>query len=254
GWASLGGVPASGLALRGGTGPATVLDGRFGLLPTHLDEEQYDLSALTADLGEVWETMAVAIKPYPACHCTHTVLDALRLIIEATGIGADDVETIVCRVPSEVAVRLVLEPSERKQTPSNPYDAKFSLPFTVGNMLVHDRVGVESFTSEAIADPNVLAVAARVDYEVRPFDQGNADLAGAITVRTRDGRELYEEVLVPRGGSANPMNADEIREKFRLNASLALPDADVDALIDAFEGLETDGAGPIGALLARARG
>lgn len=253
GWASLGGITAAGLAARGGTGPATVLEGRFGLLPTHLNEGQYDLAALTAGLGSRWETSAIAIKPYPACHCTHTVLDALRVIIDTTSIGPDDVASIVCLVPSEVAVRLVLEPSDRKKRPSNPYDAKFSLPFTVGAMLVHDFVGVESFTDQAIADPRVLAVAERVEYEVRPFESGNADLAGAITVRTIDGREFTHQVLVPRGGSDNPMTADQIRAKFELNASLALSESDVDALITAFDKLATGGAAPIAAVLARTR-
>ncbi len=251
-WASLGGVTAAGLAANGGEGPATILEGRFGFLPTHLNEGQYDVGALTAGLGSTWETMAVAIKPYPACHCTHTILDALRVIIDRDGIAAGDVASITCRVPSEVAVRLVLEPTERKKAPANPYEAKFSLPFTIGAMLVHDHVGVDSFTEAAIVDPAVLAVAERVDYVVEPFPNGNADLAGAITVRTNDGRELVEEVLVPRGGSDNPMNGDQIKDKFRLNAALALSDADVEAMVAAFDAIAEDGVAPIAALLAKA--
>ena len=251
-WASLGGITASALAANGGEGPETILEGRFGFLPTHLNEGQFDVGALTAGLGSTWETSAVAIKPYPACHCTHTILDALRTIIDRDGIGADDVAGITCRVPSEVAVRLVLEPTARKKAPSNPYDAKFSLPFTVGSMLVHDHVGVDSFTPAAIADPAVLAVAERVDYIVEPFPTGNADLAGAITVRTTDGRSLVEEVLVPRGGPDNPMSSEQIRDKFRLNAALALSDAEVESLISAFDRIAEDGVAPIAALLARA--
>ena len=251
-WASLGGTVAAGLAARGGTGPASVLEGRFGLLKTHLADGDYDASQLTANLGSVWETAKIAFKPYPACHCTHTVLDSLAAIVAETGLTADDATEIVCRVPSRVAVELVLEPAERKRRPSGPYDAKFSLPYCIGSMLVRGSVGVASFTEEAIRDERVLAVADRVRYEVSPFPDGNADLAGAIAVKTREGVQLTKTTLFPRGGGDSPMSAAELTEKFRRNASLALPPEAVDRLVAAFADLERGGAAPVATLLAAA--
>ena len=38
--------------------------------------------------------------------------------VSETGIGAEGVEEIVCLVPGEVAIGLVLEPAERKARPA----------------------------------------------------------------------------------------------------------------------------------------
>jgi 2-methylcitrate dehydratase PrpD len=249
GWASFAGIVAAGLAARGATGPATVLDGRFGLLRTHLDE--FDEPALTAGLGTDWETLRVAYKPYPTCHCTHTCLDALAALVAEEGLTADGAERIECRVPSRVAVELVLEPAERKRRPTTPYDAKFSMPYCLGSLLVRGSVDVGSFTPEAIREEEVLAVGDRVSYRVEPFPGGN-DLSGGVTVTTRDGRTLTREVLFPRGGLRNPMSEADVVAKFRANATLALPEAAADRLVEAFESLEESGVAPIAAELAGA--
>ncbi len=202
-------------------------------------------------MGTDWETLRVAYKPYPTCHCTHTCLDALAALVAEEGLTAEDAERIECRVPSRVAVELVLEPAERKRRPATPYDAKFSMPYCLGSLLVRGSVDVGSFTPEAIREEEVLAVGDRVSYRVEPFPGGN-DLSGGVTVTTRDGRTLTREVLFPRGGLRNPMSEADVVAKFRANAALALPEAAADRLVEAFESLEEGGVAPIAAELAGA--
>ena len=84
----------------------------------------------------------MAIKPYPCCHFMHGALEAL----ESLGLAADDVAQIDVRV-ADAGVGLILEPAADKPRPRTPYDAKFSLPFTAGALLVHGRVGVATFTA-----------------------------------------------------------------------------------------------------------
>jgi 2-methylcitrate dehydratase PrpD len=246
GWAAHAGLIAAALAAHGAEGPASVLEGRFGILATHVGES--DPAQLVAGLGERWETSAIAYKPYPACHCTHTVLDAVAAVQRESGIGADDVEEVLCRVPSQVAVGLVLEPADRKAEPRSPYEAKFSLPYCVATQLVTDTVGVASFSADALADERVAALVPRVRYVVEPYPGGN-DLSGGVTIKTRDGRSLEHHVLRARGGAGAPMTADEIRAKFRDNAALLLGERDVEALESAVLDLERGGIGPVVALL-----
>jgi len=230
GWAAHAGIVAAALAAHGATGPATVLEGRFGLLASHLGE--FDSSGLAGELGERWETTAIAFKPYPTCHCTHAVLDA----VAATGIGPEGVEEIVAVVPGEVAVGLVLEPSERKARPRTPYDAKFSLPYCIGVLLTRGEVGVESFTADALDDEAALAIAAKVSYEVSEFEGGN-DLSGGV--RARVGGQTHEaSVLRPRGGPANPIAPAELRAKFLRNARLALGEERAEELSELMLGFE----------------
>ncbi len=147
------------LAAAGATGPAGVIDGRYGLYATHLgDPHTAAIAAQLDDLGTRWETAAMAIKPYPCCHFMHGALEALASL----DLAAADVESIDVRV-ADAGVGLILEPAAEKPRPRTPYDAKFSLPFTAGALLVHGRVGVATFTPAGIDDEAAVAVARRHD-------------------------------------------------------------------------------------------
>ncbi|MBK5220614.1 MAG: MmgE/PrpD family protein, partial [Thermoleophilia bacterium] len=241
GWAAFAGITAAALAAHGATGPASVLEGRFGLLASHLGE--FDEAALAAELGSRWETTQIAFKPYPSCHCTHAVLDA---VVNA-GIEAEDAGGLVALVPGEVAVRLVLEPAERKRHPATPYDAKFSLPYCIGALLVRGELGIESFTPDAIADQRILAIAAGISYEVVDFEDGN-DLSGGVRA-TVAGRPVEATVLRPRGGPANPIDDEELHAKFRRNAALALGEDGAGQLLEQLTTLEERPVAEVAAML-----
>jgi len=232
GWAAHAGIVAAALAAHGATGPASVLEGRFGLLASHLGPGEFDESGLAGELGSRWETTRIAFKAYPSCHCSHAVLDAVREL----GLEAGEAEDLVALVPGEVAVGLVLEPAERKRRPTTPYDAKFSLPYCIAALLVRGELGVDSFTPEGIADERILELAAGVSYEVVEFEGGN-DISGGVRARV-GGRDLEARVLSPRGGPANPLSEEELREKFRRNALLALPADRAERLLDVLVTLE----------------
>ena len=218
GGAARAGVEAALLAAAGATGPAGVLDGRYGLYATHLgDPHVAAIAEQLDDLGTRWETAAMAIKPYPCCHFMHGALEALASL----DVAAADVVSIDVRV-ADAGVGLILEPAADKPRPRTPYDAKFSLPFTAGALLVHGRVGVATFTSAGIDDEAAVAVARRLRYEPVPLAEMANGFGGSVTVRTADGRTLAAAVEHPRGSVNAPMATGEVRAKFRDNASLAL--------------------------------
>jgi 2-methylcitrate dehydratase PrpD len=243
GWAAHAGITAAALAAHGATGPASVLKGRFGLLASHLEE--FDAEALTAELGSRWETELIAFKAYPSCHLAHAVLDAVR----DSGLGPDGVEEIVAEVAGEVAIGLVLEPAERKLRPATPYEAKFSLPYCIGALLVRGELGLDSFTAEAIADERALGLAAKVSYEVVDFGPGGGDLSGGVRARA-GGRDYAARVLRPRGTPANPLSAEDVHAKFLRNARLTLPEAEAQHLLGVLAELEEHSAAEIGAALS----
>jgi 2-methylcitrate dehydratase PrpD len=237
GWAAHGAVFACGLAAAGLTGPAAVLEDRFGLLATHVPGEDVDLDGQLADLGRRWETPRTAFKPFPACHYLHAAVDAARAAAAQDGpLDPADVEEVVALVP-EAAIPIVLEPAAGKLAPRSEYEAKFSLPYSVAAMLVHGRVDVLTYTDEAIADPRVLELARRVRYEPHDFGTYPGAFPGGVRLRLRDGRERRAELPHQRGAPEHPMTADEVLEKFRANAALALPDDEVEALAGATLGL-----------------
>ncbi|MEE9276670.1 MAG: MmgE/PrpD family protein [bacterium] len=252
GWAAHAGIAAATLAAGGFGGPATVLEGRFGLLRSHLGEEPFDAAALTDGLGERWETRATAFKPYPCGHVIHAFLDA-ALAAQAEGeFEADAIESVVCHA-AKGAIDLVLEPAEAKRRPRTAYDGKFSLPYCLGSVFVRGRCGVDEFSAEAVRDPRVLEVAAKVSHRRDDGQDYPRFFPGKVEVRLRDGRVFAAEEKRQRGCPENPISAAEVRAKFMDNARRALPAARAEELADRIARLETlDTLEPVGEILREA--
>ena len=70
---------------------------------------------------------------------------------------------MICEV-GEGTVHRLWEPLAAKQRPPNGYAAKFATPFILATGFVRGGVGLDAFTEEAVRDPAVLALAAKVRY------------------------------------------------------------------------------------------
>jgi 2-methylcitrate dehydratase PrpD len=237
-WAAHGGLVAARLAAHGAEGPPSIFEGKFGLYHAFLGAEKGEINLDTqlADLGTRWETHRIAYKPYPACHFMHGAVGATAEA-GAGGLSPDDVEEIVVTVPA-AGVDLVLEPTAAKVAPRTAYEAKFSLQYSAAAMVVHGRCGVTTYAEDAIRDPQVLELAGRVRYETKDYPTYPAAFPGGVRITTRDGRTLEADLPYQRGGPENPMTGDEVREKYRENAGLALEAEAVEALEEALLALE----------------
>ena len=103
GWPAVAGLTAAGLAKHGFTGPRRSYEGRFGLYATHL-QQRYNAGSLpraVAGLGAQWETMQVAIKPFPACHLVHACADAALTLRAAHALVPERIAQIIALVPRE---------------------------------------------------------------------------------------------------------------------------------------------------------
>lgn len=227
---------AVGLARHGATGPATVFEGRRGFFATYLYGQTAHLDEQLGDLGDRWETPRIAYKPYSACHYTHAPVDALADIMRRERFGPEDVEAITA-FSDATGVGLVLEPAGDKVHPRTAYDSKFSLPYCLAHQLVHGHLDVHSFSPEQITDGAVLALTPKVGYETRVYGASPDSFAGGVRVRLHDGRVLESEIRHQRGGANNPMTDEQVREKYRANAGLALGDAQVSELENLLGGL-----------------
>ncbi len=217
GWAAHGALLAARLAELGAEGPPGVLEGRFGVFHAFVGT-RIDLEPQLADLGERWETPRIAFKPYPACHFVHGSLGATASL--RADLDPDEIEDVVVTVP-EAGVSLVLEPAASKVAPRTDYEGKFSLQYSTAAMLVHGRVGLGTYTPEALADPRVLDLARKVRYETKEYASYPAAFPGGVSIRLRDGSTLEADMPHQLGAPENPMSEAQVREKFRENAALA---------------------------------
>lgn len=250
GWAGAAGVAAATMAKHGYRGTRLALEGRFGLYRSHLPADQdYDLLLATADLGHVWEVENVSVKPLPACHFTHAAVDA-AIRIHAKGLAIDDIERVEVLVPAEV-VKTVCEPETQKRNPANSYEAQFSIPYLVGTGLIKGRLTLEDIEAPALFDPEVLELARRTYYRHDPDTAFPKYFDGEVIVTLKNGTVVREREAVNRGAVDRPLTADDIVQKFRLNAARELGSERVAVIENAVLTMETRTARQLTEILGR---
>jgi 2-methylcitrate dehydratase PrpD len=217
GWAGVGGITAAALARRGFVAPKAAYEGRYGLFRIYLRSNNPEVGRATRALGSEWETLNVAVKPFPACHFVHAFADA-AIALRQSGVDTAQVASVTALVPKE-EVEVICEPAANKRRPANDYDAKFSLPYVLAASLRAGRFGLAELEPAALADPQTLALAAKVGYRVDPDSGFPKHYSGEVIVRLSDGRELRHREAINRGAADRPLSNPEVEAKFMDNAA-----------------------------------
>jgi 2-methylcitrate dehydratase PrpD len=240
GWGAAAGVTAAALAQHGFTGPRAAYEGDYGLYPAHLGArfEQCNLDAATAGLGHDWETLNVAIKPIPACHLVHACADAAAAISRAHPIKPSDITSIRALVPAE-AIQVVCEPVEQRRRPATGYAAQFSIFYAVASGLARGRFSLHELEPAAIADPEILALAQKVEYKADPKSEYPRYFSGEVIVKTKHGHEYSQREHINRGAPARPLSSQDIVRKFMDNASLAVTASVASGIVEAVSRIES---------------
>ena len=216
GWAGQSGIRAALLARGGFVGPRTVFEGVHGLFHGFAHTTQGDYGALTDDFGTRWVTDTLAFKPYPCGTMAQPYIDCARRLA-ARGIKPEDVTEIVCEV-AEGTVHRLWEPLADKQRPRNGYAAKFATPYLLSAGFVYGGVGLGAFTENAIRDPRVLALAAKVKFVIDPDNPYPNNYTGHIRATLADGSVVEDRQPYLRGGAQEPLTRQDVTDKFALNA------------------------------------
>jgi 2-methylcitrate dehydratase PrpD len=247
-WGAVAGITAAQLARHGFKAPTRPYEGKFGLFDTHLHGEEVSIAPLTNGLGEVWHFGETALKPYPACHFIHGCADAaIDLFPQIAGTEIAGVEAFL----AEPTLHIVAEPAAAKEAPTNEYEAKFSTQFIVAACLLKGHFGLPDLLPEAIADPRVQALAKKVKCFADPDTAFPTYFSGGLTVTLTDGRVLKRHVVVNSGAGERAMGQDAVTAKFLSSASLAIPQAKADAIVDAVLAMEDVPVRHIATLLRR---
>jgi 2-methylcitrate dehydratase PrpD len=213
GWAAHAGVVAAQLAARGFTGPASALDGRFGVLHGYTGEP--DPARLLAGLGESFEITRAGIKPYPCCRYNHGLIDCALALRAKHEIRPETVKAVRLGVLSGGWL-LVADPTEQKRNPTTTVDAQFSAPYAVAVALVRGQVRLGDYTAATIADPTVKALLQHTEcYRDATLDAGfPEDWPAVVEIETTDGRALTERIEFALGEPENPVSRDGLISKF----------------------------------------
>jgi len=251
GWAASSAATACALARSGFVGPSRAYEGRFGLFNAFVGTQHPAEPAMSvAALGETWEMLNVAMKPYPACHFNHAFADAALELRRRHAFALEDIESITARIGAG-QTQVVCEPEASKRLPKSAYEAQFSVHYTIATALVRGCFTLAELEEDALADPRTLALTQKTRYEVDPDSAFPRYYSGEVVLRLKDGRELRHREPHNRGSDARPLTADEIVTKFHGNASRVMSRSRAERVAEAVLTLER--ASSLDALLASVR-
>lgn len=231
GQAAMNGVIAATLAKEGFRGAVDALEGDVGFL--HAYAPDADAARAVADLGTEWETLNVAVKPYPSCRYSHAPLDALIALRATHHINPEDVTKVTVGV-SKTGWKIIGEPAAQKHHPKSVVDGQFSMPFCAAVALRSGGLGWDDYAAH-LTDPKTLSLCKRVDTVVdeRADAAFPENMAGSVCIETQAG--TYEAfVEMPKGEPGNFVSDGELIAKFE---GLASPYVDASALNKLASGL-----------------
>src|SRR5207245_111623 len=224
GWAAQSGLRAALLGRAGFSGPRTVFEGTHGLFAAFARATEGNYAALLDCLGQRLLMTGSAFKPYPCGTMIQPYVDCARRLRKRA--GREGIVELVAEV-AEGTVHRLWEPLADKQRPPNGYAGKFSAPYCIAATLVRGNLGFYAFTDDAVADPAVRALAAKVRYQIDAANPYPFEYTGHLRARLADGRLIEERQPHLRGGGREPLTRADLEEKLRSNARaggvLALP-------------------------------
>ncbi len=215
------GVVAARLARLGYQSDPNALDGQWGYF--QVTSGGCDPDRLRGHLGNPYPLAwpGVSVKPYPCGSLSHPSMDAMLDLILENDIKPEQVEEVRLG-----AGHNILDPL-RYQRPQNSLEAKFSLNFCLGILVLRRRAGTQEFTDQVVRSPQVQEMMARVKTYHSPEIEakGSDRMRSRVEVRLKDGRVLSRDAETSRGTPERPMGLDGMAAKFTDCAHGVLPDA-----------------------------
>ena len=201
------------------TGPAGIFEGKAGFFNVYFDGE-YDREKILDGLGRAFTGSSLLYKPWPSCGVSHTFIHATIEAMKEHVLSVSDIKEI--RVHVGDFQNGLCEPLEGRRKPSTPPDAKFSIPFCVAIAATKGDVRLRDFTSDGLADRDVLAAAQKVVPIIDSSRNWTSKLPdGKIDIVTNDGRTVTRVGDNVPGDIEAPMDWDYLSAKFREGASFS---------------------------------
>lgn len=224
--AAANGVQAALLAAAGFNADTDAVGGARGW-GASLFGATFDPTHLTAPIG-----CGRAIEPgpawklFPSQFATHFGITAALAAREVLG------EHGVARI-SHVELRTPSMPYIDRPFPRSGLDGKFSWQYTAAIALLDGKVDPSSFTHDAIARDDVIAMLGRIKLVSDPSISGRFDqMHVEIAVETSDGAIVRQRCTAPLGSWTRPVPDGLVRQKFRNLTADTLDEARVSAIED----------------------
>src|SRR5215831_3090048 len=215
------GYVAALLAREGFTAGERGLEGPRGFAA--VQAARFDLSKITARLGVDFDLRANTYKPYPCGIVNHPAIDGAIQLHDEHRFDPEEVEAVSLRVAP-----LVLDLCNQ-QNITRGLQGKFSVYHGAAVGLVRGKAGLQEYSDEAVNDPAIKRARERA---TAVGDSSLTEDQARLDVELADGRVLTKFVEQSIGNLKRPLTDAQLTAKFRDQAVLALPEDQVDHVID----------------------
>jgi 2-methylcitrate dehydratase PrpD len=237
GWQSTGAITAALYAEMGYSGDLTQLDDSENGFWYFAGYQDWQPENITTDLGKTWlYNYRMHYKPYPCCALFHGNLDCFYEILQKNDLKPEEIDNVhlVARVGMD-------HPLYGNPALNIMADAQFNPRYMFAVAAHRIPPGAEWVSHSTMNNPDILKFMSKVTWEEfrKPAGKGPANPTSRCTVAAR-GQTFTAEAEFSRGTVGTPaaMTPDEIMEKFRGNAALALGNKKADRAVETFLNLE----------------
>jgi 2-methylcitrate dehydratase PrpD len=170
---------------------------------------------LDGKLGAPWSFVdrGIWLKPFPTGSLAHPAMTTMLNLMRRHDISPGELETIRVYTSQNIHHTLM------HHLPTTELQAKFSLEFCLASLALERQCGLTQFNDAYVNRSDVQAMIRRVDYRTFSADEARLDQHTIVTSRIelllKDGRVFTERADHGKGNTADPMNWDEIANKFR---------------------------------------
>ena len=222
------------LASWGARAPREAFEGRYGLYRLY---ESGDAAVLLDALGERYHGAANSIKKFPSCGCNHALIEATLQLVQQHGVSPGRVVGAIARISPYMnrIVGGVYQPGANPQVA-----AQFSAQYSVACAAMKGRLGLAEIDPEAARNPDVIALAHRVQIEVDETNKGQL-VPAEVELLLDSGVRLSKCISALPGSPESPLSELELEQKAREclgRGAYPLSHAATDRLLDRIARLE----------------
>ncbi len=211
GQAAQNGLICATMASEGFRGVSQAFEGKAGFFASYAPNPAPDKAV--SGLGKNWETMRLAVKPYPSCRYSHAAIDGLIALMNEHRIGEEDVTEVEIGLP-RTGWNIIGDPAAEKQNAESIVDGQFSMPFCAAVVLQEGGLQWDDYAKH-VGNQHTRALCKKVHTVVDPRAEAEFPENMSATIRIRTAKDVFETfVVAPKGEPGNFLTDEEFRAKF----------------------------------------
>ncbi len=231
GHAARNGIHSLVAAEQGFSGPKRAFEDSRGFCLTLCPEPKWDYLQNV----EMFHLQEVAFKPYPCARQLHAGVEALLRIIQRCPLTSHAIEKIELSLPTQNA-NMVDRPSITASHAATVGSGQYVMAVTA----LRGKIDLQSFDEDFLSSNEVRSLMTKVNVVAsEALDRHFPKYwPGRVTVRVRGSEMFSEEVIIPKGETANPMRREEVEGKFLSLAAPIVGDEKARSIVQEVESLD----------------